>query len=100
MWRRRDDTEVTCIACGETIDRTDAREYDKYGDRWDRREKAFEHLCKPCYRELCHQPRQGLESLLVEMERGSVTEREFVEHYYETVEETVDEEDSKRGEER
>jgi hypothetical protein len=100
MWRRRDDTEVTCIACGETIDRTDAREYDKYGDRWDRREKAFEHLCKPCYRELCHQPRQGLESLLVEMERGSITEREFVEHYYETVEETVDGEDSKRGEER
>jgi hypothetical protein len=44
--------EVTCIACGESVPRSEAREYDKYGDRWDRRDKAFEYLCRPCDREL------------------------------------------------
>jgi hypothetical protein len=103
MWRRQADTEVTCIACGETLDRADAREYDKHGDRWDRREKAFEHLCKPCYRELCHQPREGLEALLVEIGSEPATEQEFVERYYEAVERAVDGadgEDGKRGGER
>ena len=103
MWRRREETDVTCIACGETLDRADAREYDKYGDRWERREKTFEHLCKPCYRELCHQPREGLEALLAEIEGSSVTDRRFVERYYEAVEAAVDGtdgEDGRRGEER
>ncbi len=100
MWRRQEKTTVTCIACGEEIARADAREYDKYGDRWDRRDKAFEHLCKPCYKQLCHQPRRGLESLLVEVETKSITEQRFVERYYEHVDETAERTDSKREEER
>ena len=86
MWGRSDDTEVVCIACGESLDRPDAREYDKHGDRWDRREKEFEYLCKPCHRELCHQPRNGLESILSEIEGGSASARRFVEQYYEALE--------------
>ena len=72
MWRSRntrDGTTVVCIACGTSLPRSDAREYDKLGNRWERHGKSFEHLCKECYRELCHQPRDGLESLLVDVER-------------------------------
>ena len=68
MWRsrtNRDRKTVVCIACGTSVLRGEAREYDKEGDRWNRQGKEFEHLCKPCYRELCHQPRDELESLLV-----------------------------------
>lgn len=97
MWHRQGDTEITCIACGETLTRADAREYDKYGDRWDRRDKEFEHLCKPCYRDLCHQPRQGLESLLIDIEDGSIRGRRFVERYYETLRESVEGDDHERG---
>ncbi|WP_181692008.1 hypothetical protein [Natronomonas sp. LN261] len=86
MWGRQDRTDVTCIACGESLERPDAREYDKHGDRWDRRQKEFEYLCKPCHRELCHKPRRGLESLLVGIEDGSVPDRRFVERYYEALE--------------
>lgn len=53
-WRRNSEGAVTCIACGEAVDRDDAREYDKYGDRWNRDSKAFEHLWKLCHRESCH----------------------------------------------
>ncbi|WP_435344428.1 DUF7562 family protein [Haloarchaeobius sp. HRN-SO-5] len=80
MWgSRRDRTgdSVTCIACGDDVDRTDAREYDKYGDRWDREDKEFEYLCKPCHRAECHQPRDGLEDLLVDAEAGTVPREEF-----------------------
>ncbi|MFB6151641.1 MAG: hypothetical protein ABEJ40_07535 [Haloarculaceae archaeon] len=59
---------VTCIACGETVARSEAREYDKYGDRWERRDKEFEYLCKPCDRERCHQPRGDLEAVLEDAE--------------------------------
>ncbi len=58
---------VTCIACGTSLPRADAREYDKHGDRWDRGEKEFEHLCKPCDRELSRCPRDGIEELLCEL---------------------------------
>jgi hypothetical protein len=73
--------EVTCIACGETVPRTDAREYDKHGDRFDRRGKEFEYLCKPCYRDLCHQPRGELEDLLVESGAGEAGREEFLREY-------------------
>ena len=99
MWLQRQET-VTCIACGEPLTRPDAREYDRYGDRWERREKTFEYLCKPCHRELCHQPRAGLEALLVEMEDESVSADQFVERYYEAVEEAAERTDGKRGGER
>jgi len=84
MWGRSDGTEVVCIACGESLDRPDAREYDKHGDRWDRRQKEFEYLCKPCHRELCHQPRAGLESLLSDI-GNSASPRRFIERYYEAL---------------
>lgn len=80
MWRggKRGDKSVTCIACGESVPRRDAREYDKLGDRWDRRGKEFEHLCKPCHRDLCHQSRDGLESLLVRIGAGVGSRDEFL----------------------
>jgi hypothetical protein len=73
MWRsrnNRDGTTVVCIACGTSLPRAEAREYDKLGNRWERHGKSFEHLCKECYRELCHQPRDELEALLVDVERA------------------------------
>lgn len=88
MWRRggRSETDVVCIACGETVERAGAREYDKHGDRWDRANKEFEYLCKPCHGELCHQPRKGLESLLVEVNAGEGTREEFLARYAAAVE--------------
>ena len=84
MWRR-ERPEVVCIGCGERLPRDDAREYDKHGDRWDRRGKEFEHLCKPCHRDLCHQPRAGLESFLEDLDAGEVSQREFLRVYGEAV---------------
>lgn len=98
MWRQEDES-VTCIACGETLARDDAREYDKQGDRWERRDKEFEHLCKPCYRELCHQPRDGLEALLVELER-SPSKQDFFEQYHEALAGATEQEDSEPGRRR
>jgi hypothetical protein len=76
-----DRTDVICVACGTGITREEAREYDKHGDRWQRRDKEFEYLCKPCYREQCHQPRAGLEALLVESEAGECSREEFLARY-------------------
>jgi hypothetical protein len=83
MFGSRDgrDEAVTCIACGEEVQRGDAREYDKHGDRWERADKEFEFLCKPCHRELCHQPREGLESRLVDIGAGDVERDAFLEAY-------------------
>ncbi|WP_123537784.1 DUF7562 family protein [Halosimplex salinum] len=73
MWRssKRGQSQVTCIACGDAVSRSDAREYDKFGDRWDRQGKEFEYLCKPCDRDRCHQPRGDLEALLEDVESHS-----------------------------
>ena len=81
MWgsrRDRGDDTVTCIACGENVVRSDAREYDKFGNRWERADKEFEYLCKPCDRRCCHQPRQGLEDLLEEAGAGTLSQKEFL----------------------
>lgn len=78
---------VTCIACGRTVDREDAREYDRKGDRWDRENKTFEYLCKPCHGDLNHQPRDELEGLLVEIDAGERSREEFLEWYCVLVEE-------------
>ena len=92
MWgsrRNRGSKSVTCIACGGSVRRSAAREYDKHGDRWKRTGKEFEHLCKTCYRDLCHQPRDELEALLVEIhaEIGVRSQNEFLKRYGELVEE-------------
>ena len=85
-WRKRGADRVDCVACGASVDRSSAREYDKEGDRWTREEKEFEHVCKPCYRELCHQPRAELEGLLVDIEReGRMDRDEFLRRYDELV---------------
>ena len=90
MWgsRRSKGARVTCIACGDSVARSAAREYDKHGDRWERTGKEFEHLCKGCYRTLCHQPRGELEALLIEARDGSRrdTQEAFLERYAELVE--------------
>ena len=75
--RTSSDDSVVCIACGEEVQREDAREYDKHGDRWDREGKHFEYLCKPCYRETSRAPRQGLEAKLVEARAGEVSDEAF-----------------------
>ena len=93
MWRsrpNRDRKSVVCIACGDSVLRSKAREYDKEGDRWDRHGKEFEHLCKGCYRDLCHQPRDELESLLLDVGDGHPTREEFLERYLVAVEERYD----------
>ena len=93
MWSsrtNRDRKTVVCIACGTSVLRTEAREYDKEGNRWDRQGKEFEHLCKGCYRDLCHQPRGGLESLLLDIERDGLTREEFMERYYGAVSQRYD----------
>ena len=86
MWWSRDEPAVVCIACGAEVSRADAREYDKYGDRWERAGKEFEHLCKPCDRDLCRHQRAGLESLLVDLEAGENGQREFLRRYCRAVE--------------
>jgi len=93
MWgsrRNGDGSQVTCIACGDSVDRGDAREYDKHGDRWNRQDKEFEYLCKRCYRDLCHQPRDGLESVLVESRAGEQDRAAFLDSYHELIEQRGD----------
>lgn len=85
LWGGDADREVTCIACGETLDREDAREYDKHGDRWSRDDKEFEYLCKPCHRACCHQTRDGLEESLVAIDAGHVDRGTFFRRYCETM---------------
>lgn len=87
MWQLRGDDggRATCPACGRFVVRTDAREYDKHGDRWRRDGKTFEYLCKSCHDALCHQRRDDLESLLVEINAGRCSTREFLERYWSAV---------------
>lgn len=93
MWGSRNpkDERVTCVACGRELPRGEAREYDKEGDRFSRRGKEFEHVCKACHRDLCLQPRDELEGLLVDLERDAPrdreTQEEFLRRYSEAVEE-------------
>jgi hypothetical protein len=91
MWRSRNGSgsePVACVACGTEIDRDDAREYDKHGDRWERSGKSFEYLCKPCFRCECHQPRDELEALLVDLDAGDGQSNEtFLAAYVDAVDE-------------
>ena len=81
----RGEPAVTCIACGESISRSDAREYDKHGDRWERADKEFEYLCKPCDRERCHAARDGLEDRLVEAGAGDSDRDTFLAAYFDCI---------------
>jgi hypothetical protein len=90
VWGSDSDREVTCIACGETLDREDAREYDKHGDRWSREGKNFEYLCKPCHRECCHQTRDGLEETLITAGAGRTDRTAFLERYCELAADDTD----------
>jgi hypothetical protein len=65
------------------VPRSEAREYDKHGDRWDRRDKEFEHLCKTCFAELCRQPRDGLETTLDAAGAGEADRATFLERFRE-----------------
>lgn len=84
------DVAVTCIACGTEVPRSEAREYDKLGDRWDRRHKQFEYLCKDCHKDCCHQPRDDLEDLLADAGAGERPTVEFLRHYHTLVRERED----------
>jgi hypothetical protein len=78
MFGDGDESAVTCIACGTELPRSDAREYDKEGDRWNREDKQFEYLCKACDRDRSHQPRRGLEETLLASGAGEVSRSEFL----------------------
>ena len=80
-WHTDSDSDVSCIACGSEVPRSDAREYDKHGQRFERDGKAFEYICKPCYTDYCHQPRDGLEATLVQAGAGQVDDRTFLTQY-------------------
>ncbi|RLM88651.1 hypothetical protein D3D02_11690 [Halobellus sp. Atlit-38R] len=84
------DQQVTCIACGETVARDDAREYDKHGDRWSRKGKEFEYLCKPCHRKCCHQNRDGLEETLVAAGAGQTDQKTFLRQFCEQMSDGAD----------
>lgn len=86
QWRRGSEATVTCIACGASVPRRNAREYDKQGDRFDRDDKQFEHLCKHCHRDIDHKPRRELEGLLVEFEATGRDRDEFLGWYCDRVE--------------
>ena len=89
LWGSDSDQQVTCISCGETLAREDAREYDKYGDRWEREGKTFEYLCKPCHREYCHQNREGLEEALVAADAGRTDRTKFLRRFCELTTESA-----------
>ncbi|MFB6112317.1 MAG: hypothetical protein ABEJ35_07270 [Halobacteriaceae archaeon] len=81
-----DARRVTCIACGRELDRGEAREYDKEGDRWERRGKSFEYVCKPCFKELSKADRDGLEARLVDLGAGDLDRETFLRAYLEAQE--------------
>jgi hypothetical protein len=83
------DEDVTCIGCGATVPRSEAREYDKHGDRWSRDGRQFEYLCKPCHSDCCHQPRDGLEATLVDIGAGEVDRDTFFGRYFDVVAENA-----------
>lgn len=89
MWgaRTTDRREVTCPACGRTMQRYEAREYDKHGDRWERRGKVFEYFCRSCHDELSLQQRTGLEELLTEINAGRLDRETFLQRYWHAVKE-------------
>jgi hypothetical protein len=80
------DEDVVCIACGDTVSRSISREYDRYGDRWDRDGKRFEYLCKPCDKQRCNHARDGLEELLVAANAGETGKKKFLRNFAELVE--------------
>ena len=88
MWgsRNRGNDRVVCVACGLSVERSAAREYDKEGDRWSRRGKEFEYVCKVCHRDLCHQPRSDLEAVLEASGAGETDRDAFLERYATLVE--------------
>lgn len=81
MWPTDGERTVTCIACGHEVQRSAAREYDKFGDRWNRTGKSFEYLCKPCFRALCKHRRPDLEPTLERAGAGRVPDHEFLSRY-------------------
>ena len=88
MWGAgdRSRTQVTCPACGRSLSGDEAREYDKHGDRWTRRDKTFEYFCRDCHDALSHRRRDGLEDLLVDINAGGCTTSEFLSRYWRAVE--------------
>lgn len=86
------DGDVTCIACGAEIPRDEAREYDKYGDRWTRDGKTFEYLCKPCFRALTKHSRDGLEDALGDVAGRGLDQAAFVSAFLEATRETAERE--------
>lgn len=78
---RRAGEDVICPACGRTLPREEAREYDKFGDRWDRRNKTFEYFCRSCHDDLCLQRRDELEELLCELRGDHADRQTFLRRY-------------------
>lgn len=84
-WHLEPDKDVICIACGSEVSRSEAREYDKNGDRWERRGKQFEYLCKPCDSERCRKSRGHLEEILIQAGAGKTDQKTFLSQYNDIV---------------
>lgn len=82
-WPGKSGHDVECIACGEELSRSQAREYHKDGNRWDRQNKHIEYMCKDCHRNQNHQSRDGLEETLIDINAGTLDTVQFIERYYE-----------------
>lgn len=72
--------EVTCPACGRRVDRSEAHEYDKFGDQSDRR-GTVEYLCPDCHVGLNRETRGDLEAILVDINAGSCDDETFLRRY-------------------
>lgn len=83
--RSTDDDATYCIACGEVLPQSEAREYDRHGNRFNDQDSQSETLCQPCHQEYSHVPRDNLESLLVEAGAGTTDDATFLRRYIELV---------------
>lgn len=98
MEERHGSESVDCIACGSTVDRTEAREYDRFGDRWERSGKKFEYLCDSCHDAESHAGRSELESTLEEIGSDHDSPEAFIAAYYRVVAEREEKQsDSQEG---
>lgn len=85
--RSSDDDATYCIACGDVVPLSKAREYDKHGEQSDRQDGRLETLCLPCHREYSHVSRSDLESLLVAAGAGTADDATFLRRYSELIQE-------------
>ena len=71
----------TCPACGEPVERREAREYDPHASPWSLRGTHREFLCHGCFAALERSPRVGLEARLIDIGAGRCDRATFLRRY-------------------